>query len=641
MSTGVIPNQPTDYTSQQFSPTPPASATTPAANGGNPNNESKVIDYLTGAVQATGNTTSLFNAFYVFKYSGGVSLVNRALYTSLTEKTTPSGNSPAAVSNPTASVIIDWAAGLAQNGSDFGLENSTYSWSDFLFCKNYGIVPNNRMLTLRKYPLGTQDNAAVKRNVKVTNLPVAQAVTWFGAGTPNSINDIWQNKWELAWKAGTTDAKNVQGNEIVNFSQALVKALPGDTNQFIVKAIENLAIQADATAGTNGTADLRSKLIQVGNADIERKIQDFQKNLYTDTGAFFNQILGPVNVKNSFLYRDRGLSNQATASTWDITFEYKTDSYFGMNQRRVALDIIANMLELTYSSGEWLESLNIYYKNLGLALSSDEQQHIEACINGGNFDAIQLATVFYNIAEARVDKIISSGINLAKEGLNAGLNGIQALLTGGAGVGDLFKNITSTSDPKYATLRNAIMVELTKALAGTFPGFVQQRANVGNIPTGNWHLTVGNPMNPIMRTGDLVVKSCTLTFGDELGPDDFPIDLSFKVTLAPTKPRDARDIRKTFNAGRTDYVETFMGHTADQGNTYGLVNKLLTAESAGLDAKNLAASMSDTAADHASTWLNSRYGAKTVNDNFLKTVYFYKPTQTEFDWTKAVKAKTK
>jgi hypothetical protein len=630
------PNDPTNLTQSQFAP-PGTAASTPSNNGANPNNENKVIDYMTGAVQATGNTTSLFNAFYVFKYSGGVSSVSRSLYTSLSTKTTPSGDNPAIVSNPTASAIVDWSNGLAKNPSPYGLNNSTYSWSDFLFCKHYGIIPNNRLLTLRKYPLGTQDDASVKRNVKVTNLPVAQAVAWFGPGTPNSINDLWQNKWELAWKQGSTDAKNVQGNEIVNFSQALKNVLPTNTNPLIVKAIENLATMADLTAAATGNGAVRQNVISAGKAEIEKKIQEFQKNLYSDTGAFFNQILGPVNVKNSFLYRDRGLSNAAVNSQWTIQFDYKTNSYFGMNQRRVALDLIANMLELTYSSGEWLESLNVYYKNLGIALRPDEQAHIEACLVGGNFDALALSEVFYNIAASRVDKMLTSGIALVSQGADAALSGLTSFITGDNA--SILASIQNPNDPKYAQLRDAIQIELTKALAGTFPGFVQQRANVGNIPTGNWHLTIGNPMNPIMRIGDLVVKSCELTFGEELGADDFPIDMAFKVVLGPTKPRDGRDIRKTFNAGRADYVETFMGHTADQGNTYGVVNKLLTAESAGTNAKALADGVADAAADHASVWLNSRYGEGTVNAKFLESVYFYKPGVTEFDWTQKMKKK--
>ena len=68
-----------------------------------------------------------------------------------------------------------------------------------------------------------------------------------------------------------------------------------------------------------------------------------------------------------------------------------------MNQRRVGLDILANMLELTYSSGEWLESLNIYYKNAGISLSSDEQKAIESCLVEGHLDPGKLAEEYYNI----------------------------------------------------------------------------------------------------------------------------------------------------------------------------------------------------------------------------------------------------
>jgi hypothetical protein len=127
----------------------------------------------------------------------------------------------------------------------------------------------------------------------------------------------------------------------------------------------------------------------------------------------------------------------------------------------------------------------------------------------------------------------------------------------------------------------------------SFPAFVQQRANVPDMPTGNWHLTVGNPMNPIMRIGDVVVRSCQLDFGEELGPEDFPIDLKFTVTLSPTRPRDSADIRQTFNLGRTDYVETFVGHTYDQSNTYGVENTGQLAASSGTSEEPAKQSASD------------------------------------------------
>jgi len=189
---------------------------------------------------------------------------------------------------------------------------------------------------------------------------------------------------------------------------------------------------------------------------------------------------------------------------------------------------------------------------------------------------------------------------------------------------DAYANMSTTEKD---TLKNALDIELVKALAESFPGFVQQRANVANIPTGNWHLTVGNPMNPIMRIGDVVVRSCQLDFGDELGPEDFPIDLKFTVTLSPTKPRDSADIRQTFNLGRIDYVEQFDGHTFDQANTYGIENKKQAQASAGNGGDNGAAPVSTDRLSTVSTWLNDRYGAGMADQDYLKEVYFYKPKQ--------------
>jgi hypothetical protein len=592
--------------------------------------EVKLIDTQSGAPQSSGASTSLFNAFYVFKYSGGVEKISESNYTTNRENERH-GAKPVVISNPTASAIIDWAKKLPESTSNlYGLKNSPYTWSDFLFCKWYGIIPNNRLVTLRKFPLGANDEASVNRTDSPQNIPVAQAVTWFGGTTGNDLNSMWQNAWSLAWKEGSTTAKDTQGKEIVNFTQSLVEALPKGTNEFVVKAIQNMAALQDAkSASSNSTISTQTKeyLASIGKGELEIKKQEFLKTMYSDTGALFNQIQGPVNVKNTFLYRDRGLSGSAINDKWAITFDYRTDSYFGMNQRRVGLDIIANMLELTYSNGEWLESLNIFYKNVGLGLTAGEEQLIESSFRDGVLDAEQLAEAFATIAATRAEGLLNTAIDLAKEsaGVAASAVGTAAKSLFGGGTFDL----SAAIDPaKIPTLRSAIEIELTKALAKSFPGFVQQRANVAGIPTGNWHLTVGNPMNPIMRIGDLVVRDCTMTFGEELGPDDFPIEMKFVITLSPTKPRNSGDIRRTFNTGRADYAIPYGGHTFDQANTYGVVNKRFLEESsgkggAGNQPKGSNTAVSGTLKENAKTWITDRYGAKMVNDKFFDSVYFY------------------
>ena len=582
-------------------------------------NEVKVLDTRTNSPQSTGGADSLFSAFYVFKYSGGVSKIDVATYTS-NNLTSKHGVAPEVISNPTATAIIEWAASIPTKLKDdpYAIKHSPYSWSDFLFCKWYGIIPNNRLITLRKFPLPSEDNAAVKRKDLPQNIPVAQAVTWFGDQTGNDINNLWQNKWSMPWKKLATVPKDVQGNEVVNFSKALTNALPAGTNEFIKKAFDNLADQADLAYAANGQAE------QVGKAQLEQKEQEYIKTLWSDNGAYWNQIQGPVNVKNQFLIRDRGLSNEAPDSKWKIVFEYKTDSYFGMSQRRIALDIIANMLQLSYSDGEWFQGLNVYYKKLGIALNPTEQAKIEECFTGGKFNATKLLGVYKDIAISRAGKILDGAIGLAGEATGATFDAIGELATGNTST---LKNLTS-SDSKYPKLRQAIEIQLTKALAESFPAFLQQRAFVADVPTGNWHLTIGNPMNPIMRIGDIVVHDCQLDFGTELGPDDFPIDMKFTITVGPTRPRDSADIRRTFNLGRIDYIETFGGQTFDQANTYGV-------ESAGLrnrdqtttQGQGQAGGASDARVASAKTWLNARYGEGMVNEEFLKDVYFYNPTE--------------
>ncbi len=584
--------------------------------------EVPVFDTRTGAPQSTGSATSLFNAFYMFKYSGGVDVISSATYSS-TNQNSKNGAAPKVISNPTASAIVEWAKTIPANqeNNKYAVQNSPYSWSDFLFCKWYGIVPNNRLITLRKFPLGTNDDAGIRRKKTIQNIPLAQAVTWFGAGTGNDLNQMWQSTWSLAWTKKDTAPKEVQGNNIVNFSQALVKALPAGMNEFVKKAIENLANQADMEAGKGG-------LIQIGKATIEAAEQNYLKTLWSDTGAFFNQIQGPVNVKNQFLIRDRGLSPTAPDANWKIVFEYKTDSYFGMSQKRVALDIIANMLALTYSDGEWLESLNIYYKRLGLALNPTEQALIESSFVGGVLNPDALVNAFLEIAKARSTSILEKASELATAGVQGTVNVVtQAAGSLLSGKDFNINAYAGMSADQKKTLQNALDIELTKALAESFPGFVQQRANVANVPTGNWHLTIGNPMNPIMRIGDIVVRSCQLEFGEELGPEDFPIDLKFTVTLSPVKPRDSADIRQTFNLGRIDYTETFEGHTYDKANSHGVENKNLSQASAGNGGDNAAMKVSTERLASVSTWLNDRYGAGMGDKTYLKEVYFYVPKQ--------------
>ena len=51
------------------------------------------------------------------------------------------------------------------------------------------------------------------------------------------------------------------------------------------------------------------------------------------------------------------------------------------------------------------------------------------------------------------------------------------------------------------------------------------KAFISGEPTGNWHVTVGNPLNPIVMMGNMICDNATMTLGAGLGYDDFPMEV--------------------------------------------------------------------------------------------------------------------
>ena len=69
------------------------------------------------------------------------------------------------------------------------------------------------------------------------------------------------------------------------------------------------------------------------------------------------------------------------------------------------------------------------------------------------------------------------------------------------------------------------------------------------MPTGEWHLVVGNPCNPIAMIGNLICDNLKIDFGDVLGPDDFPTELTATISLKMARPRERGEIESMFNRG--------------------------------------------------------------------------------------------
>lgn len=81
------------------------------------------------------------------------------------------------------------------------------------------------------------------------------------------------------------------------------------------------------------------------------------------------------------------------------------------------------------------------------------------------------------------------------------------------------------------------------------PNIQGMRAILTGEPVGNWHLTVGNPLNPIIVVGNLICTKMDVQFNGELGPDDFPLEMKVTYTIEHGMARDKQGIQSMFNRG--------------------------------------------------------------------------------------------
>lgn len=451
------------------------------------------------------------------------------------------------LANPTASNIIKWAQTQSMQ-SVTGFQ--PYAMTDFMFCKNYGKIPNNRLITLRRYPFPIDD--AIREEGKKNPFPIAQAVTWFGEGTKNKLSEIGVMNWGLRWKSIAVEQQDVTGNEVT------VTDLLG-----VFKSNVDLKPLADALeaiyVGVNGTDAQLQQL-----SGIEGKMQQYAKDLYLDKGPYWNRVFGPVNVIHESTRRDRGMQ-----PGWDqpftLNFHYEFRSFNGLSPKIVALDLIAHFLNLTYNDAQFLGILGRYFPRLGVKFNPTITATLGKLLT-------EWGTNFTGDLSTMADK----------------LEPIYAAMK--AGASQMIKGFTGTSDPSSLqrdvldsegnvvgkaidkSLTNVVQATTASLLANAIPEFISVRSALSDRPIGEWHLVVGNPMNPIMTMGDLVVQNCIMEFDEEMGPDDFPTGCTFKVKLKQGKPRDKAAIERIFNLGDSKLMYNTLRNPSSAEDTFGETN---------------------------------------------------------------------
>jgi len=458
--------------------------------------------------------------------------------------------------NPTAKQIISSVTALGSSGIPAYADLSSpyrgqlYNVKDFIFCKHYGVIPNNRMITLRRFPSPTLDSLKTispngsKYDYTIKNgriqteyvnsgeigkiqdpkgeyntvLPVAQAVTYFGEGTSNSLGEILKINTGLNFSyEGQTPMKNEKTGD------------PGIMNSPFGDLIKSYL----ATGTTQINPDAADNL--VGSIVNPQKNLNALKRMYLDAatsgdGPLSKKIFVNVNTVDQVMTRKQGFVGGTEPFT--LNFEYNLTSVGEINSKLLFLDLMTNLLSLGADYGTFLApELRLEQSNVGIGFPGGAAGYAQSITDPVQYIQNQVSGIF---SGETVQKLLDAEKHL-KENLSDATQELRNYIN------DPDKGI-----PKEGKLYKSLTVLMTDAF---LKQIYFQPIMLSGYPTGSWHVVVGNPLNPIVMMGNLVCTSVRISLGEELGPDDFPTSMKASFIMEPGRQRHRGDWESMFNRG--------------------------------------------------------------------------------------------
>lgn len=548
----------------------------------------------------------ILNPHYVFRLNtvaNGMTAGDEAALQSrlLLDKESRMGVSSVGKKEVTLSALLSRFGGFSQKNP------TPYRAADFLWLKYYNRIPLTRLVTLRRYMFPIQDNltrspyfgsgSGKGKSFQIhgwSNNPVSQMVTYFGGESGNDLSSILKislsSDWGETEEAKVNDVKffnGLQKDALDLFNDSRLAKLTGRAAKVplnflgankLLEGIKtkapNLANFFTGASSSGGKQLSNSALVSgilgyVGLIDkkrftgISQYLDTF--NPYAQGGYLQDLYREPYNVINKTMYRKPGLSGGIMGGSTgvDLKFEYSLKAIGHINAKAAMLDIMANVLATTHYRGNFWGGETRFYLNKGLFPLLDTTQTIQfvRSIWTGNFD--NAANDFIGLVkdafggELPTTDAILALLKTANSNTNTptGQGEIQdsnipvsgTAITGAAQAGTASGLIPQKLKDMAAIDLLAGMFNLTGGDGNpSIPNFQALRTGA---PVGEWHLTVGNPFKPIAVIGNLICSGVEITFNDELGPDDFPTEMTVAVKLKPGMSRANQDIESVFNDG--------------------------------------------------------------------------------------------
>ena len=438
------------------------------------------------------------------------------------------------------------------------LGNARYKYADFMYCKDLGKISNNHMITLRKFAIPVGDNifrstvtttsGEGKQDPMSTIGDVGRMITWFDTDD-NKLSDIMSYEYEASWKK--LDAKiqqldSQEDDEGRGIAGKIINNLSPGYNLGTANGINSGGLLGQLMNSMGIGAN--SGIYQHNDVALGRNYDNNKVYTPKDTIQDTHIYEGKLTFKHEFT----------------LNFSYKLRAYDNINPKSAFLDLLGNILAVTYRKGTfWGGKSEILgakpnkagwqkYNNIldGLSKAGGDLWKNIFHLEGSNTDTVGGALTQFEGGLLDIAK--SAGLDLGKMANNA-LQSAKDLLSGNMTMGEVVDKMGAAAQKGAQKISE---MNLGQAMMGSIknklgrPSLYAFDSLLTGAKVGLWHVTIGNPKNPIATFGNLIMTNAKITHSGPLGFDDFPTDLHVSVSLKHAMSRDATEISKMYTKGQ-------------------------------------------------------------------------------------------
>ena len=221
------------------------------------------------------------------------------------------------------------------------LGQARYKYSDFMYCRDVGKISNNHLITLRRFSAPVRDNiyqytGIDKETANEVPGDIGHLVTWFGT-EDNKLEDILKYSFHASWKEMEAARQDLDSEE-------------NDTARGLTGGLMNLFNPEHAKGVEEGIHSSAFKQL-LGDDASDYDTGPYANNPAVNGRMFDKHKIYEPNDTIRSKYQYEG--NLKFSQEFTLTFRYKLRGYDNINGKTAMLDLLGNILAVTYRKGKF------------------------------------------------------------------------------------------------------------------------------------------------------------------------------------------------------------------------------------------------------------------------------------------------